>query len=365
LSAFNLVIARRASVLLAGVIYRAELVPGNRRLLLGDGGDVFREHDGETNIEMPIDVAVKEPWARVVGDEPEGGQVGGCWAGGYHVPNNGVDEVVRRVTSAPDDVEVVTVQVERVRSTGRAAGDANLDDFVRGQLINGTLGKEILRRVRARQDLEQDWRSRGDEAHIVNREPKVRQIQRDLEVEHDVGAARVRCAGNGRVDQRVEIRLDKGQGARRVRRRICVVRAGIPKNRAVRAVDEALVAPRELRRSPDPIVVDLLVGREDEGVALGGEYLNRVNRERLVCDAVYLDNGELMAVDTEYPIGITGCGNESHPIALPISHADDGEGGEWSAGISSESIDQRRIKDWDKRVRGRGVVIPICEGDNG
>ncbi len=41
-------------------------------------------------------------------------------------------------------------------------------------------------------------------------------------------------------------------------------------------------------RGVDPVVVDGLVGDQNEGVALGGEDFERVNSQRFVTDAVHL-----------------------------------------------------------------------------
>jgi hypothetical protein len=62
---------------------------------------------------MPIDVAVEEPWARVVGEESNRDVI--SWVANAHdVAYDGVDVIVRRTTGTPDHVERVTMQVDRV-----------------------------------------------------------------------------------------------------------------------------------------------------------------------------------------------------------------------------------------------------------
>lgn len=67
---------------------------------------------------MPIDVAVEEPRTRVVGEEPDRDVITGV-ANAHDVTDDRVIEVVRRVTGAPDDRERVSMQVNRVLSSGR------------------------------------------------------------------------------------------------------------------------------------------------------------------------------------------------------------------------------------------------------
>jgi hypothetical protein len=62
---------------------------------------------------MPINVAVEEPWSRVVGEESNRDVIS-CVADAHDVAYDGVDVIVRRITGTPDHVERVTVQVDRV-----------------------------------------------------------------------------------------------------------------------------------------------------------------------------------------------------------------------------------------------------------
>ena len=63
--------------------------------------------------QVPIDMAVEEPRARVVSYEPERNIIGRA-ASAYDVAHNGIVEVVRRVACATDDVEGMSMQVDRV-----------------------------------------------------------------------------------------------------------------------------------------------------------------------------------------------------------------------------------------------------------
>ena len=57
---------------------------------------------------MPIDVAMEEPWSRVVGEEPDCDFITSV-ANTHDVSDNWIDEVVGRVTSATDHVEVMAM----------------------------------------------------------------------------------------------------------------------------------------------------------------------------------------------------------------------------------------------------------------
>jgi hypothetical protein len=66
---------------------------------------------------VPVDVAVEEPWAGVVGVESDRDVIGFVRvrvADAHDVAHDGVDVIVRLGTCAPDHVECVSVQVDRV-----------------------------------------------------------------------------------------------------------------------------------------------------------------------------------------------------------------------------------------------------------
>ena len=59
-----------------------------------------------SRIQVPIDVAMEEPWSRVVGEETDCDFISRV-ANAHDISDDRVDEVVGRVTSAADDVEVM------------------------------------------------------------------------------------------------------------------------------------------------------------------------------------------------------------------------------------------------------------------
>ena len=59
---------------------------------------------------MPVNVTVEEPWARVVGEEPNRYHISGARANAHDIADNGVDKVVRRVSGASNHVEGVLIR---------------------------------------------------------------------------------------------------------------------------------------------------------------------------------------------------------------------------------------------------------------
>jgi hypothetical protein len=62
---------------------------------------------------VPVDVAVEEPRAGVISKEANCDNIPSV-THAHNIPDNGVVEIVRRVTCATDDVEVVPVQMNRM-----------------------------------------------------------------------------------------------------------------------------------------------------------------------------------------------------------------------------------------------------------
>ena len=57
---------------------------------------------------MPIDVAMEEPWSRIVGEEPDCDVIPSV-ANTHDISDDWIDEVIGRVTSATDHVEVMAM----------------------------------------------------------------------------------------------------------------------------------------------------------------------------------------------------------------------------------------------------------------
>jgi hypothetical protein len=66
------------------------------------------KHD--SRIQVPVDVAVEDPWARVVGKESNGYDVRTASANAHDIADDRVDEVVGFASSAPYHVEGMLVR---------------------------------------------------------------------------------------------------------------------------------------------------------------------------------------------------------------------------------------------------------------
>ena len=64
---------------------------------------------------MPVNVAVEEPRAGIVGEETNGDIIPSA-TNTHDIPNNRVVIVIGRVTSAADHIEVVAMQMNRMLS---------------------------------------------------------------------------------------------------------------------------------------------------------------------------------------------------------------------------------------------------------
>ncbi len=73
----------------------------------------MREVGLDSLLQVPIDVTVEEPRARVVSEEPDRDVISAT-AHAHDVADDRIVEVVRRVSGTADDMKGVPVQVHRV-----------------------------------------------------------------------------------------------------------------------------------------------------------------------------------------------------------------------------------------------------------
>jgi hypothetical protein len=76
------------------------------------------KRDGYARVQVPVDVAVEEPGTWIIGEEPNCDIITGV-ADAHDIPDNRIDKVVRGVAGAADNVEGMTMQVNRVLYRGR------------------------------------------------------------------------------------------------------------------------------------------------------------------------------------------------------------------------------------------------------
>jgi len=110
------------------VVVGAEFPPlfgDDLRLITSDvilGG--FTHDDRETDFQMPVNVAMEDPWAWVVGEEADGSV---ATVDSHNITLDGILEVPGGTVGRLDDIERVTVKMERVSAS---TGDVNFDGLV-------------------------------------------------------------------------------------------------------------------------------------------------------------------------------------------------------------------------------------------
>ena len=230
------------------------------------------------------------------------------------------------------------MEVQRVRATRRVrAGDweRELDGRVLGEHVHAAVREELRRSARPTEDLQQHGHRRRCERRAVDE--VVLAVDPEVQVQRVVNPALVRLPGRGRAVERNQVRLDQGGGAGRL---VCARLDGGGTNVAQnRGVDPPVEGRGALvRERADPVVVDGLIGGEDERVALPGEDLDGVDRERRVVDRIGLDDGHGMAVDGEGEVGIAREGDEAEAVALALRDGDDGEIRRIASGKAAETV---------------------------
>ena len=88
----------------------------------------------------------------------------------------------------------------------------------------------------------------------------------------------------------------------------------------------------------NPVVVNGLVRVEDEGISLASEYLNLIHNQRLSVDTVNLDNCQVMAVDRECVVGVTGDGYQTETVTFSLLDGDRSEFRGWPSRVPTSAV---------------------------
>jgi hypothetical protein len=76
-----------------------------------DVRDILPKHNGKASLKVPIDVAMEEPRASVVGDEPNRDVIARTTCA-YNITARRIGKVRRGLSSALDDGECVSVKLQ-------------------------------------------------------------------------------------------------------------------------------------------------------------------------------------------------------------------------------------------------------------
>jgi len=107
---------------------------------------IFRKYHGETFFQVPINVAVEEPRARVVSHEPDRDTIVSA-ADAYDIADDRILEVVCRTSRTTNDVKGMPMQVERVRPAGVKASSTTREDnfnaLISPDWVDASVGEEL------------------------------------------------------------------------------------------------------------------------------------------------------------------------------------------------------------------------------
>ena len=310
---------------------------------------------------MPVDVAVEEPGAGVVRLKADCDVVARR-AGGDNIALGWVDVVVVGAAGAADNPEGVlwfhisvhgphnrrrevrtyTVEMERMRRAGRVSGgdgERDLDARVGREAVDGAVWKQLARRARTAQDLEEHGHGGRHERLVVDEE--VRAVEAEVHVDRDVHATLGRLSGRGKVRERDQVRLvELERACRLVRRGVDVGGATVAEDSRVDSAVEA--SGTDVGVGADPVVVNVLIRSEDERVPLPGEDGERIDNNGLVVDAVSFNDSHVVTIDGERVVRVARNRDEADAVALALGNADDGKRSvrPVAPGVATQPIDQ-------------------------
>jgi len=132
-----------AIVIDEGCVMGAQVLPSRRgRIERWHIRDILSKDNREASIQVLVDVAMEEPRPRIVGEKPDCDVIPSV-ANTHDISDNRVDKVVGRATSAAYHVEIVPVQMDRVRRIRSTTGNGQLDALVRGEFVDASFRKKI------------------------------------------------------------------------------------------------------------------------------------------------------------------------------------------------------------------------------
>jgi hypothetical protein len=372
------------SILDVVVVFLAQLVPllGHWVLSLGVSW-VLSKHNTHTHIQMPIEMAVKEPGARVVGTESNDSFIV-LQAGGDGVPLHGVVEVILGGTGSFDDIEVVAVKMERMRSTALSAStfDTDLDHLVARESVDRASGQKILSRIVTAHDLQQDGNLGSSEGSIVDTEETVlggvkSADEGDVDISiADCGIARGSLLLHRNEFALVEDDLVLGYLLVSWKTREFVGGVGVAKDGNVGVVlpvrdcvsstslSTDLVFDREtLWLSTNPVRIrSLVAGVQNMGVPLASINGHGIDLVRLGQNRIGLDDSELVSIDGVVESCIASHLNDTHTVLLARFDLNDGQIIQTSNRIVREdtfAVDDNTVGDSRARERPRMERFPI------
>jgi len=314
---------------------------------------------------MPINVAMQEPGSWVIGEESESGVAS---IDGIDITTERVLEVEVHVIGWQDDIEGMTVQVEWMRSLTR---NRHLNERVPRNNEDLFRWEKILRLLGTAEELKKDRDGRRDVRNAVDIE-EGRVGLSDVECDSNIGGTISEFArtfsSDGMhllVEQLVAGNVDRGRfyslSTLVAQDSECKVRV------EVRVVRRASTSGR----SADPVVVDRLVGVKNSRDTLSSVDIDVLHRNRVVQDAVSLDEGDVVVINGESEEWTAGDRKDTETVSLALLDIDHSKWYLWSSVESTFTVDQARVLNRDntgsEELVGTGRsqdMVPLSQGDD-
>jgi len=304
----------------------------------------FTHDDGETDFQMPVNVAMEDPWSWVVGEEADSSVT---TVDSHDITLDGILEVPGGAVGRLDDIERVTVKMERVCAR---TGDVDFDSLVARENKQVFGGNEVLWLSCAGQDLEQGRDGRGNPGDTVDFPEgwmRLGDVKDDVDISGTVASWKTGVEGG------VEVLLQQlvGDVGRSGHRGLLLGGTLVAENGKSERVIEVRVPARSASssasstRGTDPIVCNGLVGSNDNRVPLCDEDIELIDNEGIAFNTISFDNGHVVTVDREAIEGTASDVDDTETVALSVLDIDDGE---WHLGTTLEAtntVDEDGIRD--------------------
>jgi len=329
----------------------------------------FTHDDGETRFQMPIDVAMENPWARVVGEEADGNVP---TIDSNDVTLDRINKVSRVAIRGLDDVECVSVKMEWMSASSR---DVNFNCLVARENEEMFTGNEVLRLCCAGKNLKQcgnGGRNPGDAVDFPERRVGLSNVQEDVDIRG------TRASGETREEGRVKVLFQHwiSDVGRSCHRWFFLGSAFIAEDgkgeRVVEIGVSAWASDTTGTRGTDPVVSNGLVSSNDGRVSLGDEDIKLVDDKWIALDTVSFDDSHIMTIDREAVEWPTSNVDDTETVALALFDVDDRERSFRTTLESSSAVDEDGIWDGDDGrleilllQQGGLLMVVIGDGDNG
>jgi len=114
--------------------------------------------------------------------------------------------------------------------------------------------------------------------------------------------------------------------------------------------------------SANPVVVDRLIGLDDNTVTLAGVDIQKVDSKWVVVDAINFDDREGVTGDGECKGAVSRCINEAEAVASSSYDVDHGPRGSWTTGITTFAVNGTTVGDWLMATTVKELVVELDGG---